>query len=179
MVIREEGDTTNYPAVVGRKNIPPTTIRGQVTRRPFYPFGIGEQAMALVRGETPIHLAQKLRSQLKLPPRGTGLITGTARTGLARGMGKPLTEIQRRIRHGALAGQIKPVLTRPAPLLSLLKITFPLLGQTIKNIPSAYERPGTWGVTRRIAELPSVSGILDGPERTVHPSAHLSVAPFS
>jgi len=35
----------------------------------------------------------------ELPPRGTGLITGTARQGLERGMGKPLTEEERAERH--------------------------------------------------------------------------------
>ncbi len=40
-----------------------------------------------------------------LPPRGTGIGLGTARRGLGRGAGAPLTEEQRRARHGAIFGQ--------------------------------------------------------------------------
>ena len=47
---------------------------------------------------------------LQIPPRGTGLIAGTARTGLARGLGKRLTELERLTRHTALRGQAQPPL---------------------------------------------------------------------
>lgn len=40
-----------------------------------------------------------------LPPRGTGLERGTARTGLERGRGLRLTEEERRERHERLFGQ--------------------------------------------------------------------------
>ena len=46
----------------------------------------------------------------QLPPRGTGLRLGTARTGLARGLGGRLTELQRLTRHKALRGQAQPPL---------------------------------------------------------------------
>lgn len=175
MVIKEPGDITNYPVVLGRKNIPYTILRGQPLLSRL-PIPIGKQAMALVRGETPIHLAQKLRAQI---PRGTGLITGTARRGLERGMGKPLTAIQRAARHKRLYGQIRTFLTRPAPIMNLLKITFPLAGQALGvNIPAAYERPGTWPTGARIGELPAVKGIIEGPESTVHPKS-LSVSALS
>jgi len=39
----------------------------------------------------------------QLPPRGTGLRRGTARP--RRGLGRPLTDVERRIRHGAIYGQ--------------------------------------------------------------------------
>lgn len=49
----------------------------------------------------------------------------------------------------------------------------PVASQKLRsqNIPSPYERPGTWPRGRSIAELPSVGGIIEGPERTVHPLA--------
>ena len=43
----------------------------------------------------------------ELPPRGTGLITGTARQGLERGMGKPLTEEERAERHRLVSEEAK------------------------------------------------------------------------
>jgi len=42
----------------------------------------------------------------ELPPRGTGLILGTARRGLARGLGRPLTEEERARRHKAIFGYV-------------------------------------------------------------------------
>jgi len=41
----------------------------------------------------------------ELPPRGTGLLLGTARRGLERGRGVPLTTEERRRRHEAIFGQ--------------------------------------------------------------------------
>jgi len=57
MPIVEEG--INYPTVLGRRNIPSTIIRVEpIARLP----------MALVGGETPVHLAQRLRAQLTKYP---------------------------------------------------------------------------------------------------------------
>lgn len=99
MPIVEEG--TNYPTALGRKNVP----RFMTRTGP-----IGGKAMALVRGETPIHLAQKLRAQIgRLPPRGTGLITGTARRGRERGLGRRLTERERMRRHARIYGPTSPL----------------------------------------------------------------------
>lgn len=63
-----------------------------------------------------------------LPPRGTGLRLGTARTGLARGLGGRLTELQRLTRHKALLGQAQapladqPQRTKEEPYFSQLPI---------------------------------------------------------
>lgn len=81
--------------------------------------------MALVRGESPIHYAQKMTEKVRI------------------------------------------AVNRRAPILNLLKVVFPLRGQ---NVPKPYERPGEWGSGRTLSELPSVIGIVEGPERTVHPS---------
>jgi len=52
-------DRTNYPTVLGYRNIPWTGIRVKpIARLP----------MALVGGETPVHLAQRLRAQLTRYP---------------------------------------------------------------------------------------------------------------
>jgi len=61
---------------------------------------------------------------MSLPVRGTGLLKGTARK--IRGMGKPLSEIERAIRHTRIYGQLTsypiiPVLDRMSPILSVLK----------------------------------------------------------
>lgn len=61
-----------------------------------------------------------------LPPRGTGIIAGTARTGLERGLGRPLSEGERKRRHGMLFGKLTdepiiPILERETPLLDMLK----------------------------------------------------------
>jgi len=59
----------------------------------------------------------------ELPPRGTGLITGTARNFLERGRGTPLTEEQRRARHKAIYGQSRitgPLNIWPFPILNLI-----------------------------------------------------------
>jgi hypothetical protein len=129
-VVVEEG--TNFPGVLGRKNRPSSIIRGQTYRLLDYMPGIADQAMAIVRGESPIHVAQKVR------------------------------------------GQVKTLLNRRAPLMNLLKVTFPLRGQPTRNVPSPYERPGTWSKYRNIKDIPSVMGIISGPERTVHPSISIN-----
>jgi len=54
MPIVEDG--VNYPTVLGRRNIPPPA---KVRREP-----IGTQPMALIGGETPMFLAQKLLTRL-------------------------------------------------------------------------------------------------------------------
>lgn len=143
MPIIEEG--TNYPTVLGRKTHPRTETRVGP---------IGRQAMALVRGETPVHLAQKLRAQIteRLPPRGTGLITGAARKGRERGVGRRLTELERARRHARIYGPssplsveteyetyvhnlnaqltkypILPLLDRPHPVLDAIKAQAPII----------------------------------------------------
>lgn len=167
MTITENG--TNYPNVLGPKNIPTTTIRSGT---------IGDQAIAVVRGETPIHLAQgvlkgglleQLRNRLRsrrrllgqgLPPRGTGLLRGTARTGLLRGGGRRLSEAERLARHKRIYGKNLSVHSENAIRVHN--------AQGVNNIPTPWIRPTTWpNATRLIGRLPSVIGILHGPERTV------------
>jgi len=135
MPIFEEG--TNFPAVLGRKNIPPVIVRAQKLIQS--PIPLGQQAMALIRGETPIHLAQRSSSQL--PPFNTpGLMS------------------------------VLPQLFRQVNVRRRIQDAFPVLKRlSSQNIPSPYVRPGTWPPTRRVAELPSVTGIVSGPSRTVLP----------
>lgn len=140
MPIFEEG--TNFPAVLGRKNIPSTIIRAQKLIRS--PIPLGQQAMALIRGETPIHLAQRLapRSGSQLPPFNTpGLMS------------------------------VLPQLFKQVNVRRKIRDTFPTLKRlSPQNIPSPYVRPGTWPPTRGVAELPSVAGgPISGPSRTVLP----------
>jgi len=71
----EEG--TNYPRALGRRNVP-RSVAETLGRRNVPWTGIRERpigplAIALVGGETPVHLAQRFLSQV-LPPRGTGLM---------------------------------------------------------------------------------------------------------
>lgn len=44
--------------------------------------------------------------------------------------------------------------------------SLPILAQ---NVPRPYERPGHWPAMRDIGRLPSVAGVVSGPQRTVHP----------
>lgn len=53
-----------------------------------------------------------------LPRRGTGLITGTARTGLGRGRGIPLTEEERRKRHERIFGLSSPLMGQAREFLT-------------------------------------------------------------
>jgi len=166
----EEG--TNYPRALGRRNVP-RSVAETLGRRNVPWTGIRERpigplAIALVGGETPVHLAQRFLSQV-LPPRGTGLITGTARVGLERGLGRRLTEIERARRHARIFGQI---LERPTPILDAVKERVEQLrGQVEKNIPPPYVRPMGWPAVRLIERLPSAVADIrpTGPQRTVHP----------
>jgi len=165
-------DETNYPRALGRRNVPRSVAETlgrrnipwtEIRERPIPRLG-----MALVGGETPVHLAQSLLSQI-LPPRGTGLITGTARVGLERGLGRRLTEIERARRHGRIFGQI---LERPTPILDAVRERVTQLrGQVEKNVPPPYPRPMGWPVGRLIGSLPSAVADIrpTGPQRTVHP----------
>jgi len=155
MTIVEQG--INYPRALGWRNIPWISVREAP---------IGNLAMALIRGEAPVHLAQKFLGQV-LPPRGTGLITGTARRGLERGMGRRLTEIERARRHAMIFGQLEK-----RPILEAVKERVrQLRGQTEKNIPPPYVRPAEWPLLRLIGGLPSAVADIrpTGPQRTVHP----------
>jgi len=171
----EEG--INYPRALGRRNVPrsvaETLGRRNVPRTEIRVKPIGPLAMALVGGETPVHLAQRFLGQI-LPPRGTGLITGTARVGLERGLGRRLTEIERARRHKLIYGQLErlPILKRPTPVLDVIKERAEQLrGQVKKNIPPPYVRPMEWPIARLVERLPSAVADIrpTGPQRTVHP----------
>jgi len=71
----------------------------------------------------------------KLPPRRTGLILGTARTGLGRGYGRPLTEAERFIRHRNIFGQgyNKPIRTKILQTFPALK-QFPMVVKFLKGL---------------------------------------------
>ncbi|RLE65003.1 MAG: hypothetical protein DRJ38_04495 [Thermoprotei archaeon] len=59
--------------------------------------------------QLPLDTHEELRELYKgvqeLPPRGTGLERGTARQGEERGRGKPLTEVERALRHREVHGE--------------------------------------------------------------------------
>lgn len=137
-VIQEKG--RNFPAVLGFINKPWTAVRTA---------DIGNQAMALGIGETPVHLAQKFLGQTnitgpsQLPSRLTMLLQGQATK-------------------------------RPTPIRNLLEGKGLFRQQTERNIPSVYERPGHWPADVDISDLPSAVGILGGSGRTVHPQIFLA-----
>ncbi len=67
-----------------------------------------------------------------LPPRGTGIIVGSARTGLERGLGRPLSEEERKRRHSMLFGKLTdepiiPIFERVTPFIDVLKTRTPYL----------------------------------------------------
>jgi len=161
MTILEEG--SNFPSVLGRKTYPKTEIR----RGP-----IADKAMALIGGETPVHLAQLLRRPLieKIRPR------------------EPLSVVGEEMVHTSLEPQITkypifPILSRSHPILDIIKdrtTVLPrvkLLGafglvdptQVEKNIPRPWVRDTIWPPGKEIARIPAVLGIIPGPVKTVLP----------
>lgn len=168
MVVVEEG--SNFPSVLGRKTYPRTEIR----RGP-----IADKAMALIGGETPVHLAQLLKRRPlmeRIRPREPLSVIGDERA---------------HVSHEAQLTKypIFPILIRSHPLLDTIKdraTIIPrvkLLGSfgivdpnkwpptlaVEKNVPGPYPRPMTWPPGREIARLPAVLGIIPGPEKTVLP----------
>ena len=136
--IIEEG--TNFPKVLGLKTRPLELVR--TTK-------IGQQAMAMIGGETPVHLAQRFFGQSHL----TGPSQLPAR----------------------LTIDMFPQLANRPKLTDLMKgkrllssIAYPAISPVNRNIPSAYERPASWPRARQIANLPSTMGVGSGPSRTVH-----------
>lgn len=129
-VIKENG--RNFPAALNFINKPWTVVRTA---------NIGNQAMALGRGETPVHLAQRFLGQTN--------ITGPSQ------LPSRLTML--------LQGQMKRPMIR-----DLLKGRGLLRQQVQRNIPAIYERPGAWPPDVSIEGLPSATGFT-GSGRTVHP----------
>lgn len=195
-------DLTNYPTVLGRRNIPAVKS-----------WGTGR-----IIGTLPsvAHERQGLFPQFlrQLPPRGTGLRLGTAREGLSRGMGRRLTELERMKRHREIYGKdisiqaeeaqtqinaqynaqltkypIIPLLDRPHPVLDAIKASatvvprtkligvFGIVDPTEVNIPQPWG-PRTWPPEAEIGRLPSViqtGAGASGPTRTMHPEISLVV----
>jgi hypothetical protein len=179
----EEG--TNFARILGRKTYPRETAR---------PRGIGEQAIALIGGETPIHLAQRFRvreteSQLprfrQVPGGGSQLPAFNApglESVLPQVVARPISRL--RITSKRLLGQTVQVtrsITSNFPMLQKLKgrlrgqgLGYIGPGWDAKNVPTPYS-PRMWRPGANVAELPAVTGIISGPEKTVHPQMHLSV----
>lgn len=195
MVIVEE--STNYPTVLGKKNIP-------YEKR----WGSG-RLIANLPSVIAAGLDRSFLPQI-LPPRGTGLIRGTAREGLARGRGMRLTQPERLKRHREIYGEdlslhadqevlsknaqhraqmtkypVIPIMDRPHPVIDAIKAKAPiiprvkLLGafgiidppETERNIPLPWG-PREWTPGAAVGRLPSViqtGGGVTGPTRTMHP----------
>lgn len=141
--IVEEG--SNFPRVLGFKTRPLEMIR--TTK-------IGQQAMALTGGETPVHLAQRFFGQSHL----TGPSQLPAR--LTIDMFPQLAKF--------------PQLANRPKLKDLMKAkrffgsAYPPISPVNRNIPAPYERPAAWARERSIVRLPSAMGLGSGPSRTVH-----------
>lgn len=103
-------NSLNKPAEFGRRvrgqrNIPRPYVRHRWS--PDIPIATIPSVVQTGAGASgPSRTVHALRAQL--PPRGAGLILGTARAGLARGLGQRLTELERLTRHTALRGQAQP-----------------------------------------------------------------------
>ena len=59
-----------------------------------------EEILSYLPLDTHEELKKLYEEKQRLPPRGTGLEMGTAREGEERGRGKPLSEVERALRHG-------------------------------------------------------------------------------
>lgn len=138
MPIVEEG--TNYPPELGYTNWPRTDVRSGF---------IGPQAMALARGETPVHLAQRIRAQMANYP----IIPVIDRP-------HPLLDMVKQ----------RPTVIPRLKLIGAFGIVDP--AQTEYNIPRPYPRPMGWPAGKAISTIPSVIADISGasgPERTTHP----------
>lgn len=145
MPIFEEG--SNFPTILGRKNVPPVIIRAQKLLQSRASIPIGQQAMALITGETPIHLAQRFS---QTPGGGSQLPPFNA--------------------PGIFS--VVPQVFKQRTIIQTVKTRFPILKklapQVEKNVPRPYG-PGSWPPGKAIAGIPSAMGIVGGPSRTVLP----------
>ena len=137
-------EVSNFPRVLVLKTRPLEMVR--TTK-------IGQQAMALTGGETPVHLAQRFFGQFF----GQSHLTGPSQL------------------PARLTIDMFPQFANRPKLTELMKgkrllgsIAYPPISPVNRNIPSAYERPANWGRERQIANLPSAMGLGSGPSRTVH-----------
>lgn len=191
MPIVEEG--SNFPSALGLKNRPRTEVRtGPIAGR----------AMALVGGETPIHLAQKvgglgLREKLRMRTR-----RGTMPSSLSVESEFETEVHNAQYRHQLTKYPVIPLLDRPHPIADVIKAWAPIVPRTKmlgafgvvdptepgisidsyeKNIPRPYPRPMGWDIGKNIANLPSAiafgpgAGGPSGPSRTVHPSISIEL----
>jgi len=176
MVVVEEG--SNFPAALGKKNWPWTMSRSG---------SIGEQAMALARGETPVHLAQKVHGR-KVRPSNLSVVSEFETESHNAQFRNQLTKYP-----------IIPLLDRPHPVADAIKAWAPVIPRTKllgvfgvvdptepgvsidgyeKNIPRPYPRPMGWEPGQMIANLPSAVATgpgATGPSRTVHPSISIEL----
>jgi len=183
LVIVEE--STNYPTLLGKKNIPFEKSWGNDRI-------ISTLPSVIAAGMDRSFLPQLFR---QLPTRGTGLRIGTARERLTRGMGRRLTDLERLKRHKEIFGDelslhaesevlskniqyshqltkypIIPLLDRPHPVLDKIKAQAPviprtkLIGvfgildpspETAKNVPLPWG-PREWIPGADVGRLPSV-----------------------
>lgn len=156
MPILEEG--SNFPNILGLKSFPRQIIRS--TTAPI----------ALVGGETPIHLAQKMFGSII--PKGKILSMLRGQVG---GGGSQLPPFNAPGIYSVVPQIFAQIKRRP--ILSRLRGQIGYVGPSIDtSIPARpYERPGTWRPTLDVANLPSVTGIIEGPERTVHPDLSVQI----
>jgi len=136
----------NFPRVLGVLNYPPATIR----QGP-----LASKAMALIRGETPVHLAQRVRGQftpIYQPPANS----------IFPVIPRPTPYIDQLKSRQTFVKRPKVI-----GYLGLLNKQIGVNG----NIPGPYPSPRQWAPTRNIGNLPSVKADIrggSGPERTLH-----------
>jgi len=140
----------NFPTVLGRLNIP---------RKQMWPAGanIAKIPSVIANG-----LDRSFLPQI-LPPRGTGLLRGTA--GPRRG-GMPRGLLQRFMRHKQVVGQELSIDGEYAT-----QVHNAVSAQTEYNIPRPWG-PRRWSPGALIQNLPSVvqtGAGGSGPTRTMHP----------
>jgi hypothetical protein len=70
---------------------------------------------------------------------------------------------------------IFPVFDRPHPVLDAVKARAPLVPRTKLIGVFGILDPAEWAAGANIASLPSVLGIIPGPERTMHPELHVEL----
>lgn len=139
----------NYPTVLGRRNVP---------RKSMWPAGAN---LANIPSVIANGLDRSFLPQI-LPPRGTGLLRGTA--GARRG-GFPRGPLERLTRHKRMTGGDISLISEYST-----QVHNAVSAQTKRNIPTAWG-PRSWRPGALLQNLPSViqtGGGASGPTRTMH-----------
>jgi len=106
----------------------------KILEKPKHSF---EEILTYLPLDTHEELKKLYEEKQRLPPRGTGLERGTARKGEERGRGKPLSEVERALRHREVHGESSQLETQSEPE---------------ERVLTREERRKLWDLARRLVD---------------------------